>query len=252
MRRKVAVRGRDDPNLDVHRAALRRRGRPRRPARRAAAGPGPPSGSSPTSSRNSVPPSACSNQPLRRVTAPVNAPCSWPNSSESISSGAIAPQFTRRNGPLAKRRVLVNRARDDLLAGPRFAEQQHRRAAARDHPRARHDRRQPRVAANQPLFADAGDRRRCRCSAEMRGGDRRLRFCDMFKIYLLIVTEIPSYLIDIENTSRSWLAFKRLTLRSPDCTDDSTMSLCSCCRRARRTARVGARVASRRPAGESR
>ena len=34
-----------------------------------------------------------------RVTAPVNAPCSWPNSSESISSGEIAPQFTRRNGP---------------------------------------------------------------------------------------------------------------------------------------------------------
>ena len=57
-------------------------------------------GSSPTSSRNSVPPSACSNQPFRRLTAPVNAPCSWPNSSESISSGEIAPQFTRRNGPL--------------------------------------------------------------------------------------------------------------------------------------------------------
>ena len=32
-------------------------------------------------------------------TAPVNAPCSWPKSSESISSGGIAPQFTRRNGP---------------------------------------------------------------------------------------------------------------------------------------------------------
>ena len=58
------------------------------------------SASSPTSSRNSVPPSACSNQPLRRLTAPVNAPCSWPKSSESISSAGIAPQFTRRNGPL--------------------------------------------------------------------------------------------------------------------------------------------------------
>ena len=30
----------------------------------------------------------------------MNAPCSWPNSSESISSDGIAPQLTRRNGPL--------------------------------------------------------------------------------------------------------------------------------------------------------
>src|SRR5690606_41048087 len=36
-------------------------------------------GSSPTSSRNSVPPSARSNQPLRAATAPVNDPFSWPN-----------------------------------------------------------------------------------------------------------------------------------------------------------------------------
>src|SRR5690606_8866818 len=60
-------------------------------------------GSSPTSSRKSVPPSARSNQPLRWPTAPVKLPASWPNSSESTSSGGIAPQLIRRNGPRARR-----------------------------------------------------------------------------------------------------------------------------------------------------
>ena len=50
--------------------------------------------------------------------------------------------------------MFVNRPRDDLLAGAGLAEEQHRRAAARDEPGARHDRRQPGVAANQPLFVD--------------------------------------------------------------------------------------------------
>ena len=47
-------------------------------------------GMSPISSRNSVPPSACSNLPDERCTAPVKAPRSWPNSSLSISSRGIA------------------------------------------------------------------------------------------------------------------------------------------------------------------
>ena len=38
-------------------------------------------GMSPISSRNSVPPSACSKRPRRIVCAPVKAPRSWPNSS---------------------------------------------------------------------------------------------------------------------------------------------------------------------------
>ena len=61
---------------------------------------------------------ACSNQPLRRVTAPVNAPGSWPNSSESMSSGEIAPQLTRRNGPSRNVGMLVDGAGDDLFPVP--------------------------------------------------------------------------------------------------------------------------------------
>ena len=52
---------------------------------------------SPTSSRNSVPPSACSNLPARSANAPVNDPFMWPNSSLSISSDGIAAQLTSTN-----------------------------------------------------------------------------------------------------------------------------------------------------------
>ena len=52
------------------------------------------SGSSATSSRKMVPPFASSKYPLREVTAPVNAPFSWPNSSESMVPSGIAPQLT--------------------------------------------------------------------------------------------------------------------------------------------------------------
>ena len=45
---------------------------------------------SPISSRNNVPPFACSNRPSRTVLAPVNAPFSWPNNSDSIKSFGIA------------------------------------------------------------------------------------------------------------------------------------------------------------------
>src|ERR1700676_4885343 len=41
-----------------------------------------------------VPPFANSNRPRRRCIAPVNAPFSWPKSSEDISDGARAAQFT--------------------------------------------------------------------------------------------------------------------------------------------------------------
>ena len=54
---------------------------------------------SPISSRKIVPPSAASNFPRRSVTAPVNAPRVWPNSSDSISSSGIAAQLTSMNGP---------------------------------------------------------------------------------------------------------------------------------------------------------
>src|SRR3990170_2783436 len=56
---------------------------------------------SPTSSRKRVPPSASSKRPLLRPVAPVNAPFSCPNSSDSISSSGIAAQFTATNGRVA-------------------------------------------------------------------------------------------------------------------------------------------------------
>ncbi len=72
-------------------------------------------GNSPISSRNSVPPSARSNQPRRASTAPVNAPRSWPKSCESISSDGIAPQLTRSKGPLCRaERLWIARATNSL------------------------------------------------------------------------------------------------------------------------------------------
>ena len=56
-------------------------------------------GTVPNSSRKSVPPSALSNRPVRRVSAPVNAPFSWPNNSGSMSDGLRAEQFRAINGP---------------------------------------------------------------------------------------------------------------------------------------------------------
>ena len=53
---------------------------------------------SPTSSRQSVPPSATSKSPCLRSTAPVKAPFSWPNSSLCISSSESEAQSTTTNG----------------------------------------------------------------------------------------------------------------------------------------------------------
>ena len=57
---------------------------------------------SPTSSRNSVPPSASSKRPMRRSVAPVNAPRSWPNISDSTRSFGIAALLTHTNGLAAR------------------------------------------------------------------------------------------------------------------------------------------------------
>ena len=50
------------------------------------------------SSRRSVPPCASSNLPMRRATAPVKAPFSWPNSSLSRRFSGMAAQLTDTNG----------------------------------------------------------------------------------------------------------------------------------------------------------
>ncbi len=56
-------------------------------------------GISPTSSRKSVPPSASSKRPSLRRTAPVNAPRSWPKSSDSSRPSGMAAQETVTKGP---------------------------------------------------------------------------------------------------------------------------------------------------------
>src|SRR6059058_1746650 len=56
-----------------------------------------------TSSRKSVPPLACSNRPMRRSCAPVNAPFSCPNNSLSRSCGESAAQCTATNFALLRR-----------------------------------------------------------------------------------------------------------------------------------------------------
>jgi hypothetical protein len=57
---------------------------------------------SPISSRNSVPPCACSKKPRFLACAPVNAPRSWPKSSLSMSSRGMAAQLTFTNGSSAR------------------------------------------------------------------------------------------------------------------------------------------------------
>jgi hypothetical protein len=57
---------------------------------------------SPISSSSRVPPSASSIRPGLAVTAPVNAPFSWPNSSDSSTSRGSAPQWIGTNGRSAR------------------------------------------------------------------------------------------------------------------------------------------------------
>ena len=90
------------------------------------------SGRSAISSRNSVPPSADWIRPCLSATAPVKLPFLWPNSSLSISSVGIAPQFTGHERPVAARAGVVDQVRDQLLAGAGLAIDVYRRLAARD------------------------------------------------------------------------------------------------------------------------
>ena len=83
-------------------------------------------GMSPISSRKSVPPSACSKRPALRAWAPVKAPFSWPNSSDSIRSRGIAAMLMATNGPVAALAVVVQGAGDQFLAGAGFAGDHHR------------------------------------------------------------------------------------------------------------------------------
>ena len=77
------------------------------------------SGMSPTSSRKSVPPLACSNHPLRSRSAPVKAPLTWPNSSRFQDVLAQRRAVQRDERLVPPRAVVVERLGDQLLAGAR-------------------------------------------------------------------------------------------------------------------------------------
>jgi hypothetical protein len=88
--------------------------------------------SSPISSRNTVPPSPSSNLPIARADAPVKAPRSCPNSSLSSSVSGIAAQLIATKRAAARGRELVDRAREELLAGSALSLEEHRRVGRGD------------------------------------------------------------------------------------------------------------------------
>ena len=70
---------------------------------------------SPISSRNNVPPSAASNNPMDSESAPVKEPLVWPKSSESKRVSDKAPQLIARNGFSARKLSLwIARATSSL------------------------------------------------------------------------------------------------------------------------------------------
>ena len=81
--------------------------------------------SSPTSSRNSVPPSASSNRPGRSDAAPVKDPRAWPNSSVSKRSSLSAAQLTAQKRRILRAEPAWMARAIKLLAGAALAQDQH-------------------------------------------------------------------------------------------------------------------------------
>src|SRR5262249_23225257 len=79
----------------------------------------------PTSSRNSAPAAASSKRPGFWRSAPVNAPRSWPKSSDSSNASGRAAQLTGQEGTVGPAARGVNRARDGLLARAALAGDHH-------------------------------------------------------------------------------------------------------------------------------
>ena len=100
-RLQVAVGRRDEPDVGRRGSSSRRPARTSAPGGTAGAWAGAAAGRSPTSSRNSVPPSAAATLPAASRTAPVKAPRAWPNRSLSSSSALRLGQLTVTNGPSA-------------------------------------------------------------------------------------------------------------------------------------------------------
>ena len=77
-----------------------------------------------------MPPGAVSSRPGLAAAAPVNAPRSWPNSSLSSSVSDSAAQLMADQRPIGARRPAVDGPRQDLLADPGLAQDQHRDVGA--------------------------------------------------------------------------------------------------------------------------
>ena len=90
-------------------------------------------GSSPISSRKSVPLSASSNLPILRPVAPVKDPRSWPKSSDSRISAGIARAVDRQKACVLAGRVLVESVGDQFLAGPRIPDDEDVRSRGGHH-----------------------------------------------------------------------------------------------------------------------
>ena len=86
----------------------------------------------PISSRKIVPPSASANLPRLVIVAPVKAPRTWPNSSDSssVSGNRRAVHLDQRH--LALRAAVMNQPRHHLLAGAGLAGDEHRALGLRD------------------------------------------------------------------------------------------------------------------------
>ena len=102
-----------------------------------------------------MPPPAARNRPSFLASAPVNAPFSWPNSSLSSSASGSAAQLIATNGLLCALAALVQRARDQLLAGAALAGDQHARRRARDALDQAHDALHRRALADDVAGAEA-------------------------------------------------------------------------------------------------
>ena len=155
---QVAVGRRDDAHVAAGSCRVRRRGGSRATRARAGAWAGARAAARRSRRGTACRPSASSNAPIRRSVAPVNAPSSWPNSSDSSRFAGIAPQSTTTNGPFARALAVVDRLGGALLAGAGLALEQHGRVARRDlleqrehraHHRARADERAERRAVGR-------------------------------------------------------------------------------------------------------
>ena len=72
-----------------------------------------------------MPPAAARKTPSWSATAPVNAPRRWPKSWLSSSVSDRPAQLIATNGAVATDSALVDRPRDELLAGAALARDQH-------------------------------------------------------------------------------------------------------------------------------